>query len=94
MESAISGSETKNHKLQYVLWTIGALGLYVLSLLEPSIHGPMRWAIFCCMAAATSISALKLRYLIHGTGWVFPRTNTLLMWIVPIEALLYLWFSH
>jgi hypothetical protein len=37
---------------------------------------------------------LKLRNMIHGTGWVFPHTNTTLAWVVPIEVLLYLWFSH
>jgi len=94
MEKATSGPETKDRKLQYVLWMIGAFGLYALSLFDSSIQGPKLWAMFCCMGLATSISALTLRRLIHGTGWVFPRTNTVLMWLVPIEALLYLWFSH
>ena len=94
MKAANSSGGTQNRKIQYVLWIVGAFGLYALSLLEPSIKGPKLWAIFCCMGFAISISALKLRRLIHGTGWVFPRTNTVLAWVIPVETLLFLWFTH
>ena len=94
MKKETSTANTQNSKTQYVLWMLGAFGLYALSLLDPSIRGPRLWIIFSCMGFATSISALKLRRLIHGSGWVFPRTNAILMWVIPIETLLYLWFSH
>jgi hypothetical protein len=84
----------KDRKIQYVLWMLGAFGCSALSLVEPSIRGPKLWLMFFCTGFASSISALKLRNMIHGTGWVFPRTNTILIWVVPIEILLYLWFSH
>jgi hypothetical protein len=94
MEKATAAGGTRNPKIQYVLWMLGAFGLYALSLLDPAISGPKLWTIFGCMGLATSVAALKLRRLIHGAGWVFPRTNTILIWVVPIETLLYLWFSH
>ncbi len=84
----------KNRTLQYVLWMLAAFICFALSLVEPSIRGPKLWVIFVCTGFASSISALKLRNVIHGTGWVFPRANTVLIWVVPIEVLFYLWFSH
>ena len=84
----------KNRKVQYVLWMFVAFGQYVLSLLDPSIRGPRLWLIFLCSGFASSVSALKLRNLIHGTGWVFPRTNTILIWVIAVKTWLYLWFSH
>jgi len=84
----------KDRKLPYVLWMLAAFIGYTLSLFDPSIRGPKLWLMFFCMGSASSVSALKLRNLIHGNGWVFPYTNTLLLWVVGIEALLYLWFSH
>jgi hypothetical protein len=63
-------------------------------MLEPMIRGLKLWAIFLCAAFAVWISILKLRYLIHRTGWVFPRTNAALLSAVVIEVWLHLWFSH
>ena len=94
METAASTGEQRNRKAPYVLWMVGSFGLYALSLLHSSIRGPRLWAMFCCTVLVSSLSALKLRRLIHGRGWCLPQTNTALMWIVPIEALLYLLFSH
>ena len=86
--------EKKNHKLSYILWMTVSFILFVLSLLDGSIRGPKLWAIATCMGIATCFSALKLRNLLHGKGWVFPGTNSVLLWVVPFEAVLYLWFSH
>lgn len=94
IEKATSETGTKSRKFPFVLWIICATGLYVLSLLDISIRGPKLWLMFSCTAFAASIAVLKLRRLIHGTGWVFPQTETVLMGTVSIEALLYLWFSH
>jgi hypothetical protein len=63
---------TKHRKIPYLLGIIAAMLGYGLSLLEPSIRGPKLWAIFFCAGFAVWISVLKLRNLIHGTGWVFP----------------------
>jgi hypothetical protein len=84
----------KSHKLHYVLWMLASFIWYALSLLDPSVRGPKLWVIFSCSAIASSVAALKLRNLIHGSGWVFPRTNTILTWVVAVETLLFLWFSH
>jgi hypothetical protein len=85
---------TKHRKIPYLLGIIAAMLGYGLSLLEPSIRGPKLWAIFFCAGFAVWISVLKLRSLIHGTGWVFPRTNTALLTAVVVEVWLHLWFSH
>ena len=85
---------TKQRKIPYLLGIIAATLGYGLSLLEPSIRGPKLWAIFFCAGFAVWISVLKLRSLIHGTGWVFPRTNTALLTTVVVEVWLHLWFSH
>jgi len=84
----------KHRKIPYLLGILAAMLGYGLSLLEPSIRGPKLWAIFFCASFAVWISVLKLRNMIHGTGWVFPRTNTILLTAVVIEVWLHLWFSH
>jgi|GEM_PF-3372078 hypothetical protein len=93
-EQVTSTEGKKNRKIQYMLWMLVAFIGYTLSLFDPSIRGPKLWLMFFCMGFASWVSALKLRNLIHGNGWVFPYTNTILLWVVGIEALLYLWFSH
>ena len=93
-EQVNSIEATKNRKLQYVLWMLGAFIWYTLALFDPLIRGPKLWLMFLCMGLASSVCALKLRNLIHGNGWVFPYSNTILLWVVGIETLLYLWFSH
>lgn len=85
---------TKRRKVPYLLGIIAAMLGYGLSLLEPSIRGPKLWAIFFCASFAVWISVLKLRNMIHGTGWVFPRTNTALLTAVVAEVWMHLWFSH
>lgn len=81
-------------KSLYVLGIVGALLGYGLSLLEPAIRGPKLWAIFVCASFVVWISVLSLRNLIHGTGWVFPRTNLTLLPALTLEVWLYLWFSN
>jgi hypothetical protein len=85
---------TKHRKIPYVLGMFAAMLGYGLSLLEPSIRGPKLWVIFLCASFAVWISVLKLRNIIHGTGWVFPRTNTALLTVVVAEVWMHLWFSH
>jgi hypothetical protein len=85
---------TKEKKVPYVLGIAAATLTYGVSLLEPRIHGPKIWIIFICAGFAVWISALKLRKILHGTGWVFPRTSTFLLWAVGIEIWLHVWFSH
>lgn len=80
-------------KAPYVLWMVGSFGLFALSLLDESIRGVKLASIFLLMAVASSICALKLRRIIHGVGWLPPHANTVLSYIVPLEAILYLWFS-
>jgi hypothetical protein len=93
-ESLGTSSERKHRKIPYLIGIVAAILGYGLSLLEPSIRGPKLWAIFLCASFAVWISVLKLRNLIHGTGWVFPRTNTVLLAAVVTEVWLHLWFSH
>lgn len=85
---------TKHQKTPYLLGMITAILGYALSLLEPSIRGPKLWAIFLCAGFAVWISGLKLRNLIHGAGWVFPRTNTALLTAVAAEVWIHVWFSR
>lgn len=88
-EKILDGSR----KAPYVLWMVGSFGLFALSLLDESIRGPKLASIFLLMAVASSICALKLRRIIHGIGWVPPHSTTVLLYIVPLETFLYLWFS-
>ncbi|HEY3824989.1 MAG TPA: hypothetical protein VGL82_10535 [Bryobacteraceae bacterium] len=93
-EDASSLSQKKDRKIAYVMGIAAAILFFGLALLEPSIRGPKSWVIFLCASFAVWISALKLRNLIHGTGWVFPRTTSALLIALAVEAWLYLWFSH
>jgi len=88
-EKSLDGSR----KAPYVLWMVGSFGLFALSLTDESIRGVKLALIFLLMAVASSICALKLRRIIHGVGRVPPHANTVLSYIVPLEAILYLWFS-
>jgi hypothetical protein len=93
-EQETSLSKQDCRRSPYILGIIAATLLYGLSLLEPAIRGPKRWAMFLCASFVVWISVLKLRKLIHGTGWVFPRTPTALLMALAAGAWLYLWFSH
>jgi len=93
-ENTDSLSRRREKKIPYVLGIIAATLAYSVSLLEPSIHGTKLWAIFSLSSFAVWISVLKLRNLVHGTGWIFPHTNTVLLWVVVVVVWLHLWFSH
>jgi hypothetical protein len=84
---------TQVRKSPYFLGIFGGILWYGLALLEP-LHGPKLWTIFLCGSFAVWISVLKLRSLIHGVGWVFPRTNSVLLAAVTVEVWLFIWFSH
>ena len=71
----------------------GILG-FVLSLDEPKIHGLKLLAISLCASLAILVCVLKLRNLRRGTGWVFPATNSVLLWAVVLEIWLHLWLSR
>jgi len=94
MNEVATSSPGKHAKAAYVLAIIAAILGYGLSLLEPSIRGPKLWAIFFYASFAVWISVLKLRNVIHGRGWIFPRTNTFLLTAIVVEVWLHLWFSH
>jgi hypothetical protein len=94
IEQAKSVPQNAHRRSPYALGIAVAILGYGLSLLEPSIRGPKLWAIFICAGFAVWISVLKLRNLIHGAGWIFPRTNVALLTAVVIEIWLHLWFSH
>ncbi len=87
-------STATGRKSPYVLGILAATLGYGLALLEPSIRGPRLLAIFICASFAVSISVLKLRNLIHGTGWCFPRTDAFLLSAVVLEVWLHLLFSR
>ncbi len=93
-EDASSLSQKKDRKSAYVMGISAALLFLGLALLEPSIRGPKSWVIFLCASFAVWISVLKMRNIIHGTGWVFPRTTSALLIALAVEAGLFLWFSH
>jgi hypothetical protein len=84
----------KPRKSPYVLGIALSFLWYGLSRLDGSIGIPWLWLIFLCSAFNGWICALKLRNMLHGTGWVFPRTNSVLLYVLSSEALLYLWLSH
>ena len=84
---------SSRRKSPYILGIIGGVILYGLARLEP-LHGPKLWIIFLCSSFMAWVSALKLRNLIHGTGWVFPRTDTVLLATMTLGIWLQLWFSH
>jgi len=94
MSERSAPSNEGQRRVPYVLGIVAATLGYGLSLLEPAIRGPKLWAIFLCASFAVYVSVLKLRNLIHGSGWVFPRTNTVLLVAIVIEVWLRLWFSH
>lgn len=93
-EQVTSSSMNKYRKSPYVIGILAAILGLGLSLLEPSIRGPKLGVIFGCASFAVWISVLKLRNLIHGVGWVFPRTNTVLLTTVGAEVWLHLLFSR
>ncbi len=93
-EDAGSLPKKKDRKSAYVMAIAAAMLFFGLALLEPSIRGPKSWVIFLCASFAVWISVLKLRNLIHGTGWVFPRSTSALLMALSVEVWLYLWFSH
>lgn len=77
----------------YVMGIAAATLLVSLSYLEPRIHGLTLWLIFLLSGFAALISVLKLRSLIRGRGWVFPRTDAALLTTVVVGVWLHLWFS-
>jgi hypothetical protein len=81
-------------KSPYLLGIAAATLGFVLSPLEPAIHGPKLWTIFLCASLAVFVSVLKLRNLWLGSGWIFPGTNAALLAAVVVEVWLHLWFSH
>jgi hypothetical protein len=87
-------TKKKDRKSAYVMGIAAAMLFLGLALLEPSIRGPKSWVIFLCASFAVWISVLKLRNVIHGTGWVFPRSASALLIALAVEGCLYLWFSH
>lgn len=84
----------KKGKTQYVLTIVAATIFCGLAFLEPSIRGTALWFFFFWSCFVVWMSVLKLRKLIHGTGWVFPRTNDVLLVAISIEVGFYLWFSR
>jgi hypothetical protein len=86
--------DRKRQKISYVLGMVVATLVYVVSLLEPSIRGPKAWAIFLCGGFVVFVCVLKLRNLIHGVGWVFPRSGNMMLCVLAAEVWLHLWFSH
>ena len=93
-EIPVTSSTKRQGKFQYVLTVVAATILYSLSLLDPSIHGTESWVFLVWSSFIGWVSVLKLRNLIHGTGWVFPRTNIVLLTAISIETWLYLWLSR
>jgi hypothetical protein len=94
MTTQIQVKEGSRRKGRYILVIATATLGYGLSLLEPAIRGLKIWAIFLCASFAVWVAVLKLRQRIHEAGWVFPRTDTVLLTAVVVEVWLYLWFSN
>lgn len=85
---------TSGRKARYLLGIATAILGLVLSLFEPTIYGLKLTAISLCATLAVLVSLLKLRSLRSGTGWVFPATDSVLLWAIIVEVWLHLWFSH
>jgi hypothetical protein len=90
--TAPSGSEVR--RSPYWMGIVAAIIGYSLALEEPAIRGIKLWAIFVCASFTVWICVLKLRNVIHGTGWVFPQTTTAILFALSLEAGLHLLFSH
>lgn len=93
-EHDIAPSLKKQQRIPYVIGMAAAVLAYGLSHLEPSIQGPRLWLVFILSSFAVWISVLKLRNLIHGVGWTFPRTDTALLMTIVVEVWLHLWFAR
>jgi hypothetical protein len=94
MQESSTAAVKPHRKSPYFLGIAAATLGFVLSLIEPKIHGPKLWAISACAIVAVLVSVLKLQNLRRGIGWVFPGTNALLLAAVVVEVWLHLWFSH
>jgi hypothetical protein len=94
MQESSTADTDKQRKAAYFFGIAAGILGFVLSLFEPKIHDFKLWAISLCAALAILVSILKLRNLRCGAGWVFPASNSVLLWAVVLEVWLHLWFSR
>jgi hypothetical protein len=73
---------------------IGSVIFGSLARIEPAIYGFKWLLIFAFGGLAAVAGVFKLRRLIHGTGWVFPNSDTVIISALTAQCWLYLLFSH
>ena len=73
---------------------IGSVLCDSLARMEPAIYGFKWLLIFAFGGLAAVAGVFKLRRLIHGTGWVFPNSDTVILSALTAQCWLYLMFSH
>ena len=73
---------------------IGSVIFDSLARIEPAIYGFKGLLIFAFGGLAAVAGVFKLRRLIHGTGWVFPNSDTIIISALTAQCWLYLLFSH
>jgi hypothetical protein len=73
---------------------IGSVIWDSLARIEPAIYG-FKWLLIFAVGGLAALAGIfKLRRLIHGTGWVFPNSDALIISALAAQCWFYLWFSH
>lgn len=91
-------TESRNSRRRQYFVGVSAIVIAVLSAslarMEPSIYGFKWLLIFACGGVGSVAGVFKLRRLIHGTGWVFPHSDMVILYASAAQCWLYLLFSH
>ena len=73
---------------------IGSVIFDSLARMEPAIYG-FKWLLIFAFGGLAAVAGLfKLRKLIHGTGWVFPNSDVMIISALSAQCWLYLMFAH
>jgi hypothetical protein len=73
---------------------VGSVIFDALARMEPAIYGFKWLLIFVFGGLAAVAGVFNLRRLIHGTGWVFPKSDTVIISAMSAQCWLYLIFTH
>jgi hypothetical protein len=93
-ENAAARNSRRRQYFVGVLSIVVAVGFASLARLEPSIYGFKWLLIFACGGVGSVAGVFKLRRLIHGTGWVFPHSDVVILFALAVQCWLYLLFTH
>ena len=91
------GKAQNSRKREYFVAVSPIIGSVIfdsLARMEPSIYGFKWLLIFAFGGLAAVAGVFKLRRLIHGIGWVFPNSDTVIISAMSAQCWLYLMFTH